>query len=515
MINALYVLSNVFAAMRDGEDFTTILQDVSAASGNLKNRSIYDRAKKSIAFFPVIFSSSISSEPVNPLLKALERQFAVFIKIAIQQEDVIDLSETRSKREFLRTLGFNVDNTLLSIMEQVNFSRFGEDIKKYWKDINAAAIEQQKYLKDVRPLSEIYSDHKYIDAEISLEATMTDAEREALKFALHGANAATRNARSTAQRQQVRDARRDLGRASRDLLAASGDARRERERFQDAASVAMDMGSDASPAYRNRIQVVNKREDEAFKARLNGVENDLKFERQREIEDMRLNSREQKSVNKVTATITDNDIKKFSELPPTVLEVAIFYRTGNTLSEANLTLGIKAVAHIFDSEEVVHNIAKGLKESNTLLRFLQWRSGEIKFWRDFLFNVTSIKDDVVTSFKKNHGSIWFRLKYLKNKDIISRFYSKGFTPTAVLALSVSDVTEIKKRSGIDLWEQKNVNKLFNTFYIVSFLIIDEGSKIVHINNGDELSYMKVDYKYLSNEQDGDSMKSLIGLLTRG
>jgi len=214
------------------------------------------------------------------------------------------------------------------------------------------------------------------------------------------------------------------------------------------------------------------------------------------------------------STITDTDIKKYSELPPTVLDVVIYYKSGNTIEQTMLSLGIKAVSHIFDYEDVIFNICKGLKESNTLLRFLKWKTGEIKFWKDFILNTDNLKEDAILSTKKNYGDIWFRLKYLKNKDFISKIINKGFTPTTVLVVSISDVEEIKRRSGINLWSYTDIKRLFDSFFIISFVIIDEASKVVYIHNGDDLSYMKVDYQYLHQEKDENAVKSLLGILTR-
>jgi hypothetical protein len=197
------------------------------------------------------------------------------------------------------------------------------------------------------------------------------------------------------------------------------------------------------------------------------------------------------------------------------LEVTVHYKSGNTIINTQLVLGVKAVAHFVNYDDMVHHISKGIKENNNFLRFIKWTSGEISFWKDFVFSIPSIKEDIIDANKKQYGDIWFRLKYLKYKDILMRFFSKGHTPTAVLVLSVSDVEDIKKKSNYDLWNWNSIKKLFDSFFILSFIIVDEASRMVYINNGDEANFQKVDYKYLANEKNDDSaVKALLGFVTR-
>lgn len=502
-------MGNLFATMKQGGSAKDILDDINNTVGRGGNTSLYRKAKESIAFFPVIISSSVSSEPISPLLKALERQFATYIKIAIQQEDIVDLSNSKSKREFLKTLGFNVDNKLLGMLEHVIDNRSMRDaIKKEWKTLSETAEKKRKETLSFKPLHEIYDDRK----RDSLISSLNESKRtgrytkEELAFIIHQTND---NINVLQSFRSDKDVDRDLNNLSNifqtqisnyqanPTLRTARALDRTGERIQN-------LRAKADPLYRDDIKRrLKKRDDEEM------------LSLRQQMADANKEERETHDRKGVVVNISDSDLKKISELPPTILDVAIYYKSGNTLHETTLTLGIKAVSHILDSEDVISNISKGLKESNSVLRFIKWKTGEIKFWKDFLFNIDSIKEDAVQAYKKEEGGLWFRLKYLRHKDALSRVFSRGFTPTAVLVLSPSDISEIKKRSGIDLWKKNNIKKLFDTFYIISFIVVDEASRVVHIHNGDDLSFLKVDYNYLAKESSDDSMRTLVGLLTRG
>lgn len=506
IINTLAVIGNLFAAMKDGGSVKEVLDDANNILRRGRNTSLYRKAKESIAFFPVIISSSVSSEPISPLLKALERQFATYIKIAIQQEDIIDLSNSKSKREFLKTLGFNVDNKLLGMLEHVIDNRSMRDaIKKEWKILSETAEKKRKETLSFKPLHEIYDDKK----RDSLVSSLSESKRtggytkEEIDFIIHQTND---NINVLQSFRSDRDVDRDLNNLyqqfqtqtsnlqSNPTLQSARALERTGERIQN-------LRAKVDPLYRDDI-----------KRRLKKTDDEEMLSLRQQAADA---SRETHDRKGVVVNISDSDLKKISELPPTILDVAIYYKSGNTLHETTLTLGIKAVSHILDSEDIISNISKGLKESNSILRFIKWKTGEIKFWKDFLFNIDGIKEDAVQAYKKEDGGLWFRLKYLRHKDALSRVFSRGFTPTAVLVISPSDISEIKKRSGIDLWKKNDVKKLFDTFYIISFLVVDEASRVVHIHNGDDLSFLKVDYNYLAKESSDDSMRTLVGLLTRG
>ena len=77
-----------------------------------------------------------------------------------------------------------------------------------------------------------------------------------------------------------------------------------------------------------------------------------------------------------------SDYKKANELVPTLLHMRVYpidTESDTEFPPIDFVLGIKATLHPVTSEEIVINIARGIRNENTFFNFIRWTTGEISF----------------------------------------------------------------------------------------------------------------------------------------
>lgn len=199
-------------------------------------------------------------------------------------------------------------------------------------------------------------------------------------------------------------------------------------------------------------------------------------------------------------TLIDNDVKKSNELVPTLLAFRVHFKNGENVVPLDFIVGIKTVVHPVSADEIIKNLSKGLKEKNTFFNFIRWTTGEIKFLKDFILNIDGIKEDVLD--KSSKGSQWWSA--LKRRKNVAKFKAalmmkKQILPNATIVVSTEEVSYLKNEHGIDLFNPRVVKELMEYYFLLGFVILDPSTELAYFIFDGYSGYQTFSYEALERE----------------
>ena len=130
-------------------------------------------------------------------------------------------------------------------------------------------------------------------------------------------------------------------------------------------------------------------------------------------------------------TLTDNECKKANDLVPTLLHVRVYpidKFTREELIPIDFVIGVKATLHPIPVDEIVRMTVAGMRNENTAFNFIRWTTGEIKFWKDFVFAVDTAKMDA----KDAGGDVTGWRPALKKRRLLSKSRLRLALPVILL-----------------------------------------------------------------------------------
>lgn len=179
--------------------------------------------------------------------------------------------------------------------------------------------------------------------------------------------------------------------------------------------------------------------------------------------------------------LTDSDAQKANDMMPYGVEIRLMAINGDQefVNYMTFIVGVKAVLHPIDSDDMTTNIIRTLTNSSNVFNFVRWTTGEISFFKDFLFNVKNIRDDV--RGRSNSGNPYFSaLRRAKNAGVsISNLGVHKMIPNATVIITDSECEYLKSR-GYDLSNPKIAKILINKLFLMTFVILDEASRTISI-----------------------------------
>ena len=196
----------------------------------------------------------------------------------------------------------------------------------------------------------------------------------------------------------------------------------------------------------------------------------------------------------------DNDAKKANELIPTLMRVRILKEMGDDSKWIEFVVGVKAMIHPVDSQDMIQHVVEALKERGKLFKFIRWTTGELSLLKDLIFNIDQAKKDV-TEIKAGTASTWWRA--LKNIKASRRFHKWTRTdpvlPNATLVMSMEEVDYIKANYSFDIMDDDVAEKLIESFSLLQFVVVDHASDVCYFYADGDDRYNVVTYKGLERE----------------
>lgn len=215
----------------------------------------------------------------------------------------------------------------------------------------------------------------------------------------------------------------------------------------------------------------------------------------------------------------DQDYKKANELQPTLLQIQfISTNDNNDPITVDAYVGIKTKIYCVDSADIANHIVSKRSYNFSLYNLIKATSGEIEFWRDFVFAIKKAKIDAVSNTNRGSSSkLWKVLERRALASKINRFMSARNDATAITTLMMSayDVEMLRKMEDIDISDSRVARKLMDDYNLVGIVIVDdstESAKIIFDTGDDE--YEPYTFKTLKRDDKMD-YKQMIQLLAGG
>jgi len=521
------------------------IKEIQATASDIKGQSIAKKSSAAILQFPVIMSRSINVDTASSVVKALERQYATFVQMVIALNPVIDWNEHKNVEDYVRTLHQNNPTPMDLIESCINVYSDEELGLRMITSLNEGCNGQvlQANKQQLICVEDYLNQNKlndlYKPAQITLERANASLDYFILSEAKHRPK--KNNGKTTYKSldefgkayQQIQQGENPQSNAEGPHVSmqsggggvVDNPVANQQPNVND-STVVNGKATVNSPNKRNENSNGPKErpnEDvSAAQARAN-VENE-KRKKEANAAELKMNIEKDNQLNRARTSVklSDNDIKKCNELVPTTLSVSVQQIKGDNFGTMlNFVLGIKGVMHPVNSEEMVSNLLDGYKSGNKFFNFLRWTSGEISFFKDLLFNIDGIKEDVVK--KHNKGSHWWTT--LKRNRTLARTknaignITKGknrILPNATIVCSMEEVMEIQDVYGVDLMEVRNVLRLMDRYFLLGFVVVDESQELCYFIFDGERDYQALSFKGLERENNNkNDFKDIYKMINSG
>lgn len=207
----------------------------------------------------------------------------------------------------------------------------------------------------------------------------------------------------------------------------------------------------------------------------------------------------------------NNKFDKANDLVPTLLHVKVF-PTKDGASQGtesfDFVLGVKCQLHPVTTNQMVREIASGIKNNDTLFNFIKWTTGETKFFRDFLFAVDQQKADAIQSVQGDNAAL---IVASKRRRSISRVWNKisknPLTPIMSILVSVEDMNILRDEYGYDVDKMPSlISTLMKNFYLLGFIKVNLASEQVDIMIDGQSKFQSYTLSTLMKENTTDDRK---------
>lgn len=201
-------------------------------------------------------------------------------------------------------------------------------------------------------------------------------------------------------------------------------------------------------------------------------------------------AKEASSAGKVGPQLDEAAMQRLNTMKPIVQAVTV--RTvddNNNIVAVNqdYIIGVKTHSRLIDSSILPEVAEYPLKEMNKISRKAKWRAGELKFFKDILFNIKQKKQTAMDS--RDPKRKWYRrlytLAHSKGDSISATYFSKhaqnsGVIPNVSMIITKGDVENIKNQTKIDLLDSKTAVNFCNELFLMCFVVIDNDAESIRM-----------------------------------
>lgn len=219
--------------------------------------------------------------------------------------------------------------------------------------------------------------------------------------------------------------------------------------------------------------------------------------------------------------VLKTDIQKANEATPSLMIVHFTSTIDNGDSIVNTcVIGVKAMIHYVPSQEMINRIVLKNTDRRGMLNFLRATTGEIKFFRDFLFAVDRAKVDAVAKSGKGSSSkIWKLLELRANRAKLNKSTGRNSSDAAAITsivISRAEADIIKKQYRIDITKAGTLLSIMRGYNLMCGVLVDEVSERCDFMYDDGSSnFETLSFMSLEREDSGGSYKKVINLLAKG
>lgn len=481
------ILKDLITDVLDAADGTEIGKFVSKKNPSIKSIT---RANKDLTMtFPVMVSNTVDPVSAQLVARALERKFVTLTQMLLS---AISITSSKDAIDHLKNVHANLDlSSFFDVDDYLAVSEEATAMHIFDADTVKAVYEafRQERLR-AKPINHLRE---------SLMDDMMAQMRQNSDFNTAVANNRFNNLSDDDKLRAVRLIDTDTATRNRDLQNQNRDLTHQVRDLR---------GNEAR--MRGNFTRNQRRMNDRMRA-LQQSNNNL----QSRLDDMRNNTR----AGLANVSKDQMDYKKANELQPTLLKIQfISTNDNNDPITVDAYVGIKSKIYCVDSADIANHIVSKRSYNFSLYNLIKATSGEIEFWRDFVFAIKKAKIDAVSNTNRGSSSkLWKVLERRALASKINRFMSLRNDATAITTLVVSayDVEMLRKMEDIDISNSRVARKLMDDYNLVGIVIVDdstESAKFIFDTGDDE--YEPYTFKTLKREDKMD-YKQMIQLLAGG
>ena len=228
-----------------------------------------------------------------------------------------------------------------------------------------------------------------------------------------------------------------------------------------------------------------------------------------------IEERNSSAVNK-TSRLSKRDISKYNDMTPTMFEVTLYVKTEGGLFDITFDMGVKTIMHTVSDNEIIEQMASGAERKRKFFNFIKATTGEIKFFKDYLFMVDNAKKDAVESNKKNGGQ-W---AWLRTDKLLSKFkkFLKGkpLLPITTVVMTQEQVDTISNEFNVDYEVDSNIKQVMDYYHLLGVVVVDPEREFVKAYYDGRSGCEEYTFKSLEREnRKGNDFGKLTALLSKG
>lgn len=536
-----------------------------------KQTSIAKLSSAATLQFPVITSRSINVDTAQTVVKALERQYAMFVQMVISMNPYLDLEKDRNLQGYLRNIHQN--NVGIIDLKESAMSLYSDDFgRTLLFSLNEGcngqvlASNREQMFNPEEYLNNKILNNLYASKEISLENAMLNLDYyykknpEILTEKYKPTKKQIKRERAFKIKNNIpldddelydENGNFSIEKAMDPLpdFAKEANNKAKNSKINNSKSNVKPEDPDSSYHQNNNYDVEpsnNKNEQKQSNLKNKQFSHQKMMDRHKmrmdnanlELNKQKLQQKNQETENlinekkfkyelqkskldyqsKAMVKLSDNDVKKCNELVPTTLSLTLQVKAGNNFGGvSNFVIGVKGLLHPVNSDDMISNLLSGYKSGNKFFNFLRWSSGEIKFIKDLILNMDNIREDVVRKHAKNGSGWWSALKRRRNVAALRRIKGSGrILPNTTIVCSINEIDELKEAYGVDLMNPTSIKKIMKTFFLLGFVVVDDSQELCHFIFDGENNYQVVSFNGLEKENNSkNDFKDIYKLINSG
>lgn len=538
--------------------------------------SVARQAKKSVLYFPVVASESLSAETVQIIAKAVQVRAAEYVRLWVTNMDPVSLSSHGKAAVISSLRGASLKDALVD----PNVVAETAAVDKLVRTKLSQLVEHVFFEEGLnRPLT---------DASALLTEAIGRKPGTSLKFEPAAAAAAQKRVVNTGELRALIEPLENLlkngsaGRAEamRRLATLMRDDRFTRDQIleinRDLAPLLDEVDRDADAAERRRqernapaperlspeqmeierrrrlvadtIELANRRDEKNQLSRVGRVAAMRNIQELLSTNDgdglakLRANPETAKIVammEKIPGRILDDgsyeitgngarvsdgiSFDKLNAFQPVLLDLQIRFQLADgslDQGQTSVMLGVKGVAHQVPGLDLVTGLGTALQRDSLLLQFFRMTSGETSFVKDFLLNLDTAKvraSGRTTAGAKVLETLRRQAEWNTRRAnvVVKSMTDRGFVPpTTTMVVSADEVEQIKSMYGVDFSKPGAVRELLKSHNLMGFIIVDEAIGLVRVFEDGDDDFDRLPITTLKSQGKETSVKDIMTILAR-
>lgn len=448
----------------------------SSSTGFKMNSNIAKEAKGLTAVFPVLVSESVSVEQAQMIAKAAERKYVTMFQMLFAASQITDAKSAQSYlKKFHNNITSSLDLSDMTVDDVIDFANKLDEEVQTTALTNARITEATKAVLEDLAFNENYTK---VLAE-NLNPVSLNNYKVKTVFGDYKAT-------------QVSEANDDYY-----TVEDRSDSTEWEGRDDNNGNV-----------YKQRTNTTTRRTP--ITAR----------DRAATLKDKNATLKDKADI--ISKQIITTDIKKANEATPSLMIINFVTQADGRDNEIVNTavIGVKCVIHYVPSSEMMNRMVLKNTDRRGLLNFIRATTGEIQFFRDFLFAIDRAKIDAVAKTNKGSNSrIWKMLEIRANRskmNTTARADNAACAAITMLVLSKAEVDIIKQSYRLDLSKASTMLSVMKGYNFIGVAVIDEvNEKVDFLYDDGTKNFETISFMSLEREQGAGEYKKMINTLVKG